>query len=133
LHPENPETRPPSKRAVGAALPAGTVWPGMFVKRQSAPSSVAVGAAAVGTRVAIIPCPRVLALARNGSATLGLVLGHVIAHELGHLLLRRATHSIAGLMRSTLDLQLAQQGRLLFTALEAQAIRAAIARNAERR
>ena len=91
------------------------------------PSERAVGVAAVGTRVAIIPYPRVLELARNGSASVGLVLGHVIAHELGHLLLQRATHSAAGLMRATLDLQLAQQGRLLFTAPEGQAIRAAIA------
>ena len=98
-----------------------------------APSERALGAAAVGTRVAIIPYPRVLELTRNGSVTVGLVLGHVIAHELGHLLLQRATHSAAGLMRATLDLRLAQQGRLLFTAPEAQAIRAAIARNAARR
>ena len=97
------------------------------------PSERAVGVAAVGTRVAIIPYPRVVELARNGSASVGLVLGHVIAHELGHLLLQRASHSAAGLMRATLDLQLAQQGRLLFTAPEGQAIRAAIARNAERR
>lgn len=98
-----------------------------------APSERALGTAAVGTRVAIIPYPRVLELARNGSVTVGLVLGHVIAHELGHLLLQRATHSAAGLMRATLDLQLAQQGRLLFTSAEGQTIRAAIARNAARR
>jgi hypothetical protein len=97
------------------------------------PSERSLGSAAVGTRVAIIPYPRVLELARNGSVTVGLVLGHVIAHELGHLLLQRATHSAAGLMQATLDLRLAQQGRLLFTAPEAQAIRAAIARNAGRR
>ena len=99
-----------------------------------APSERSLGSAAVGTRVAIIPYPRVLELARSGSSvTVGLVLGHVIAHELGHLLLQRATHSAAGLMRDTLDLRLAQQGRLLFTAPEAQAIRAAIAQNAARR
>ncbi len=96
------------------------------------PSERSLGSAAVGTRVAIIPYPRILELARNGGVTSGLVLGHVIAHEVGHLLLQRATHSAAGLMRATLDLRLAQQGRLLFTAPEAQAIRAAIARNAAR-
>jgi hypothetical protein len=95
-------------------------------------SEHALGTAAVGTRVAVIPYPRVLKLARSGSATPGLVLGHVIAHELGHLLLQRASHSAAGLMQATLDLQLAQQGRLLFTPAEGQAIRAAIARNAGR-
>jgi hypothetical protein len=101
--------------------------------RGMTPSERALGTAAVGTRVAVIPYPRVLELARRGSATSGLVLGHVIAHELGHLLLQRATHSAAGLMRATLDLQLARQGRLLFTAPEGQAIRAAIARDSGRR
>jgi hypothetical protein len=97
------------------------------------PSERSLGSAAVGTRVAIVPYSRVVELARGGNATSGLVLGHVIAHELGHLLLQRATHSAAGLMQATLDLRLAQQGRLLFTAPEAQAIRAAIARDAGRR
>ena len=97
------------------------------------PSERSLGSAAVGTRVAVIPYPRVLELARNGNVMSGLVLGHVIAHELGHLLLQRATHSAAGLMRATLDLRLAQQGRLLFTAPEGQAIRDAIARDAARR
>ena len=96
-------------------------------------SERALGTAVVGTRVAVIPYGRVLELTGSGSATTGLVLGHVIAHELGHLLLQRASHSAAGLMRATLDLQLAQQGRLLFTPAEGQAIRDAIARNAERR
>ena len=98
-----------------------------------APSERSLGAAAVGSHVTIIPYPRVVELARNGSITVGLVLGHVIAHELGHLLLQRARHSAAGLMRATLDLRLARQSRLLFTAPEAQAIRAAIERNAARR
>ena len=97
------------------------------------PNERSLGSAAVGTRVAIIPYPRVQELARSGSAAVGLVLGHVVAHELGHLLLQRATHSAAGLMQATLDLRLAQQGRLLFTAAEGQAIRAAIARDAGRR
>jgi hypothetical protein len=101
--------------------------------RGMTPTERALGTAVVGTRVASIPYPRVVELARSGSATPGLVLGHVIAHELGHLLLQRASHSAAGLMRATLDLQLAQQGRLLFTAPEGQAIRAAIARDAGRR
>jgi hypothetical protein len=54
------------------------------------------------------------------------VLGHVVAHELGHLLLGRGTHSAAGLMRADLDTNLAVQGRLLFTDAEARAIRAAL-------
>lgn len=94
------------------------------------PSGSSLGSAAVGTRVAIIPYGRVLEQARTSGAPLGLVLGHVIAHELGHLLLQRSTHSAAGLMRATLDLRLAQQGRLLFTAGEGRAIRARLEQNA---
>jgi hypothetical protein len=94
------------------------------------PSERSLGSAAVGTRIALIPFRRVQELARNRDVPLGLVLGHVMAHELGHLLLRRSTHSAAGLMQATLDLRLAQQGRLLFTASEAQAIRAELERNA---
>ena len=88
-----------------------------------APSVRALGFSAPGTRVASIAYPRVEQLARGGGPAVGLLLGHVVAHELGHLLLRQATHSPTGLMRATLDIALAQQGRLLLTSDESEAIR----------
>lgn len=61
---------------------------------------------------------RVQALARGGEFSEALILGHAVAHEIGHLMLRTMTHSATGLMRARLgrdELKLAQMGRLLFT------------------
>jgi hypothetical protein len=57
----------------------------------------------------------------------GLVLGHAMAHEVGHLLLPRQAHGPAGLMRAswrTEDLVAAVQGHLGFSVAEAALIRA---------
>ena len=57
----------------------------------------------------------------------GLVLGHAIAHEVGHLLLPRGTHGPAGLMRARWrmeDMRAAVQGQLGFSESEAAIIRA---------
>ena len=43
------------------------------------------------------------------------LLGYVIAHELGHLLLPPKSHSPAGLMRATIDIEMASARRLRFT------------------
>ena len=54
------------------------------------------------------------------------LLGHVIAHEMGHLLLPSGAHSAAGLMRPIWDLaqvQAADQGALTFTPDQAGLIR----------
>lgn len=59
----------------------------------------------------------------------GLVLGHAMAHELGHLLLPSGAHSPSGLMCANLrrkEWQLAAVGQLLFSAQEAQLIRAEV-------
>ena len=64
------------------------------------------------------------------SAQLGLdtsqMLGHVIAHELGHLLLPYGAHSIAGIMRPAWDrvqVTNAAGGTLAFTSDQAELIR----------
>jgi hypothetical protein len=54
------------------------------------------------------------------------ILGHAIAHEIGHLLLNVQTHSAAGIMRGDWnfwDLRNASYGYLLFTPRQARAIR----------
>jgi hypothetical protein len=56
------------------------------------------------------------------------MLGHVIAHEVGHLLLPRDSHSRTGLMRGVWDdiqIRDAAGGRLTFTDTQAQKIRVA--------
>ena len=60
----------------------------------------------------------------------GLVLGHAMAHEVGHLLLPRHAHGPDGLMRATWrmeDLRSAVQGHLDFSAAEGALIRARLA------
>jgi hypothetical protein len=54
------------------------------------------------------------------------ILGHAMAHEIGHLLLNVQTHSAAGIMRGVWnfwDLQNVGYGYLLFTPRQAKAIR----------
>jgi hypothetical protein len=57
---------------------------------------------------------------------MAILLGHGIAHELGHLLLGTNSHAPVGLMRARwqpTDLASASQGRLLFSSLESQEMR----------
>jgi hypothetical protein len=59
------------------------------------------------------------------------ILGHVIAHEIGHLLLNDQTHSGTGIMRgpwNLWDVQNASYGHLLFTHRQAKAIKAEVSR-----
>jgi len=68
-------------------------------------------------------------------ATTAQVLGHAIAHEIGHLLLNFESHSATGIMRGDWDLsdlQSLASGYLLFTANQAEIIRAEVARRASR-
>ena len=59
-----------------------------------------------------------------------LLLAVVMAHEIGHLLLGRESHSPSGIMRATWDreeMALAGQGYLLFTPGQAEQLRRALA------
>jgi hypothetical protein len=58
-------------------------------------------------------------------ASLSRVLGHVMAHEIGHLLLGTNAHSSMGIMRpkwQSQELRSLQMGRLLFTSEQALAM-----------
>jgi hypothetical protein len=69
-------------------------------------------------------------LAKEGNLGLGTVLGHAIAHEIGHLLLGSNAHLPRGLMRAKWgpkELQFANKGDLLFGPKEAETIRANVA------
>jgi hypothetical protein len=84
----------------------------------------ALGAAAIGTRVATIYYGRVAQVARAADGDVAMVLGHAVAHELGHLLLETARHGVPGIMRAQMDVPAASQGRLLFSEDEARALAA---------
>jgi len=69
---------------------------------------------------------RVKELAKGGGASIEVILGHAVAHEIGHLLLGSNSHSSKGLMRarwSWQDLQQAAGGELQFTRSEVARIR----------
>jgi hypothetical protein len=58
--------------------------------------------------------------------SLAQVLGHAMAHELGHLLLGSNSHSSRGIMRGTwsaADIRLVAKGDLLFTSEQTRAMR----------
>jgi len=68
----------------------------------------------------------VATLAVSSGIPQSVVLGHAMAHELGHLLLGTDSHSVSGLMRAHWDwedLQAAERNELLFLHPEAARIR----------
>ena len=105
-----------------------------MIDRMKKPDSV-MGWAAPGTRLVKVSYSRIKAFSRRTelvSPTLrdndtACILGHVVAHEIGHLLLPRGAHSPSGIMRASLDRQLAALGGLFFTADQAQDIRTKLA------
>ena len=65
------------------------------------------------------------------SVTKALILGHAIAHEIGHILLNLNIHTANGIMRGNWnmnDLLEAASGRLVFSKGQAEVIRAEVAR-----
>src|SRR5262245_16302469 len=78
-----------------------------------------------GTRFALVFYSRIedSSLTRDPN-DVGRVLGHVMAHEIGHLLLPGKTHSRSGIMQAGLDTRLAARGGLFFTPAQARIIRA---------
>ena len=77
----------------------------------------ALGVALPGTRFAWVFYDRIAALPGHGDTDLGCSLGHVIAHEIGHLLLPTRAHSPSGIMKAELDGERAAQGALIRTKL----------------
>ena len=73
-------------------------------------------------------------LEQTNHADSGVLLGKVIAHELGHLLLGPDSHAPSGLMRplwNADDLSCAGAGQLLFTRAQSQKLRARLAPTAD--
>ena len=80
-------------------------------------------------RLAYVFYARVANMARIARKTIDPILGHVIAHEIGHLLLPQNSHSPSGVMRATWDsrqTRLAVNGLLRFTPEQAELIRSRV-------
>jgi hypothetical protein len=77
---------------------------------------------------------RVRTLASGDTAPLAALLGRVMAHEIGHLLLGANSHSRTGIMRAfwaDRDLSLAAGPELLFTAEQSRRMKARLAEQAQ--
>lgn len=84
-------------------------------------------------RIAIVFNEKAVSLAKLGIASQSVTLGHIIAHEMGHLLLGNNSHSQFGIMHVPWNralLKAAATGRLNFTPEETQRIRKGLARRA---
>ena len=76
--------------------------------------------------VAFVFSHRAAAIARIQEVDLGLLLGHLMAHEVGHLLLGNRNHSAGGIMHdpwTKTELDYLRQGALKFHPGDAEQIR----------
>jgi hypothetical protein len=91
--------------------------------------SVALGSSLPDARYGVsatIFHDRIESLCSSAQVDFGVMLGHVIAHELGHVLLGSGEHASEGIMRTSwgmADFEQAARGHLGFTARQAAAIR----------
>lgn len=92
-------------------------------------STDVLGSAAYGSDRAYVMYQRVRQTAALHSRYVGTLLGTVIAHEIGHLLLPERGHSMVGLMRA--DVELRSLVPPEFTATQSAAIRTALAARAK--
>jgi hypothetical protein len=98
--------------------PGDGVFAVNITSRQMAETLVSdhtLGFAESGTTDATVLYDRAMKFARRYHINRGVMLGYVIAHELGHLLLPPKSHSAAGVMCGVIDLQLASERQLRFT------------------
>ena len=84
----------------------------------------ALGFAVPGSHFATVFFDEIQSLGRPRESDIGQILGNVIAHEIGHLLLPPPGHSVSGIMQPSLQTGLAVHGMLFFTRGEARLIRA---------
>ena len=114
-------TRPSGERGVARQLAV------MLVNADppaELPTGCTLGFAARGHSLAYAFYNRIADVARTSAGDVAMVLGRVIAHEVGHLLLPGTSHSSSGIMRAELDLGLSNPDR--FTDSQAISLRVAI-------
>ncbi len=121
-----PAEAPPIGRTDGAAYSQANIVMRLMRRAPATASPDAAGLARpfnqTGPNVSIF-FDRVELLARSVSAALYVILGHVMAHEIGHVLLHSTEHSANGLMQAQLgpaSWRLASAGLLAFRRQEAQ-------------
>ena len=85
-----------------------------------------VGRAAAGGRTVKVLYHRLEDIRGGRSAQTAFLLGNVIAHEIGHLLLPRGSHSHVGLMVPEMNISVATSRPLFFTLEQIDLIRSAL-------
>jgi hypothetical protein len=115
-----------ARRAFVASVIQVSLLPPAMHKALGGKSSV-LGGAGVNTRRIWISWSGIQQLARQAKVAASDVLGHVLAHEIAHVLMPGDSHALTGLMRRALDLQLIAHNRMSFTSHEAKVIRASLA------
>ncbi len=76
---------------------------------------------------------RVEELAQGERVSAGRILGHAMAHEIGHMLLNSSSHARVGVMQAEWrgpQMKYLREGRLLFTTEQARQLRAEVLRRA---
>ena len=94
-----------------------------MVAKHKAPVGV-LGRALPGSQVAWVLTPRVKSTSQDQKQPFGTLLGHVIAHEIGHLLLPTGSHTRTGLMAAAMDLREMSRRGLRFDSEHSDLIRA---------
>jgi hypothetical protein len=89
----------------------------------------ALGFTRSGTPFADVAYQRVQDFALRRQLQLPLVLGYVMAHEIGHVLMEGRPHAAVGLMRENLDARLCGQRLLWFSEEEGLAMHADLSRD----
>ena len=120
--------RGPAPRAAGALHLQVLVLSKKMTERKIASDPVednVLGQAASGCGRAYIFSHRIAALAARKERMVGDLLGRVVAHEVGHLLLPENSHSPIGIMASSLDLS--ATALVAFTREQTEAIRVRVA------
>jgi hypothetical protein len=97
------------------------------MEHRARPERGRLGMALSGTRLVRVFVNRVEHVARSAQEDMADVLGHVMAHEIGHVLLGPDAHSTAGLMAARLDLPRLALGALWFDRAQAAIIQARLA------
>ena len=115
---------------VGAVLLINIVSPAMH--RKLGMHEHTAGSASMGARLAWVSLAQVKRFTEQADADLGTVLGYVIAHEIGHLLLPANSHAVRGLMQERVDPRLIANNNMWFLPEHATIIRSELAARNQR-
>lgn len=96
---------------------------------QECAAGCALGLALASRSTAYVFVNRIIRTTRSSPTDLPVVLGRVVAHEIGHILMPQRAHSTFGIMRADLDPGYTNPGR--FSNEEAQAIRSRLRAGSE--